>query len=101
MDATCISYWGWDAREMVSLATVANLAWKIVATGDFDGDGIADLLWRNSDSGRNAIWRSAYAATQIQITTVPNLAWKIAAVGTSMVMGVPTSSGEMPALAPM
>jgi peptidyl-Asp metalloendopeptidase len=31
-----------------------NLQWQIVATGDVDGDGRADLIWRNTADGR--IW---------------------------------------------
>ena len=29
--------------------------WSIVETGDFDGDGKSDILWRNSD-GDVGIW---------------------------------------------
>ena len=29
---------------------------SIVGTGDFDGDGKADLLWRDSASGITAVW---------------------------------------------
>jgi hypothetical protein len=35
----------------------------VVGTGDFDGDGKSDLLWRNSATGTNTIWRSANSAT--------------------------------------
>jgi hypothetical protein len=34
-----------------SVATI----WTIAATGDFNGDGKSDLLWRDS-SGNTAIW---------------------------------------------
>ena len=29
-----------------------NAAWKIVATGDYNGDGKADILWRNTSNGQ-------------------------------------------------
>jgi serralysin len=29
--------------------------WHIAGTGDFDGDGRADILWRN-DNGTVAVW---------------------------------------------
>ena len=76
-----ISYWGWDERVLVSLATVPNLAWNIAGVGDFDGDGKADLFWRNAATGQNAIWRSGSSAMQLPATRVPNLAWTAAAVG--------------------
>ena len=32
------------------------MAWSIVGTGDFNGDGYADILWRNTTTGDLAIW---------------------------------------------
>src|SRR5947207_6565396 len=32
------------------IRTVADTTWQIVGVGDFDGDGKADILWRNSSS---------------------------------------------------
>jgi hypothetical protein len=31
--------------------------WNIVGTGDFNGDGKTDILWRNPTTGQNAIWQ--------------------------------------------
>src|SRR4051794_11443550 len=39
-----------------SLRTVADLNWSVVGTGDFDGDGKADLLWRNHVTGENYLY---------------------------------------------
>jgi hypothetical protein len=60
---------------------VANLAWNVAGIGDFDGDGISDILWRNATTGQNAIWRSASYATPLGIARVANLDWKVATVG--------------------
>jgi hypothetical protein len=30
--------------------------WSIVETGDFDGDGKSDILWRDSNTGTVTIW---------------------------------------------
>src|SRR6267143_1700749 len=38
------------------LRTVADLNWTIAGTGDFDGDGKADILWRNTSTGQNYIY---------------------------------------------
>ena len=70
-----------DWAAYYPITAVTNLAWKVAGVGDFDGDGRSDVLWRNSASGQNTIWRSASNATRLPLTTVSNLAWKIAAVG--------------------
>lgn len=48
---------------------------------DFNGDGRSDLMWRNTVSGANVIWRSANSATQQGVTGVTNQAWIVAGVG--------------------
>ena len=38
--------------------TVSNIdpAWTVLGTGDFDGDGRSDILWRNTN-GAVSIWK--------------------------------------------
>jgi hypothetical protein len=76
-----IGFYDWDGRRFVPIARVADLAWSIAGIGDFDGDGISDLLWRHATTGRNAIWKSAQSASPLAIARVANLDWKIATVG--------------------
>jgi hypothetical protein len=38
-------------------APTLGSAWKIAATGDFDGDGHADLVWRHTTLGTVLAWR--------------------------------------------
>jgi hypothetical protein len=49
--------------------------------GDFNGDGHADVLWRNTDSGLNAIWLSGNKSTQRAVAAVTDTAWVAAGVG--------------------
>jgi len=58
--------------------TTTNNVWF---RGDFDGDGISDIFWRNSGNGNNAIWRSANSALPISVAPVGNLSWVAVGAG--------------------
>jgi hypothetical protein len=60
-----------------------NINWKIVGTGDFDGDGRADILYRNDTTGQVYIllMDGPTIANRGFVYTEPNLDWKIVAVG--------------------
>ena len=38
------------------VAVMTDPNWKRYAVDDFNGDGRADLLWRNSATGQTAVW---------------------------------------------
>ena len=38
------------------LSTPTAPGWNVVATGDFNGDGITDLMWKNASSGIASEW---------------------------------------------
>jgi hypothetical protein len=42
-------------KSAIGLGSIPITDWTIVATGDFDGDGVSDILWRNS-AGGIAMW---------------------------------------------
>jgi hypothetical protein len=66
------------------LRTVADLSWQIVGVGDFDGDGKADILWRNSSTGQDYIYfmdGTTIKPTEGFIRTVTDQNWRVAGVG--------------------
>src|SRR5207245_494427 len=66
------------------LRTVADLNWTIAGTGDFDGDGRADVLWRNIATGENYIYfmdGTTIKPTEGFIRTVADQNWQVAGIG--------------------
>ena len=64
---------GFTLQTASYIPTVGDLNWQIVGNDDFNGDGKADILWRNRATGENSIW-------QMDGTTRQSAAY-IAAVG--------------------
>jgi len=66
------------------IRTVADQSWRVAGVGDFDGDGKADIVWRNSASGQNYLYLMdgiTIKPTEGYLRTVADLAWQIVAVG--------------------
>ncbi|MBL3811643.1 VCBS repeat-containing protein [Alteromonas macleodii] len=64
-----------------SLGAVASDAWKLAGTGDLDGDGTDDLIWRNTRDGRTSVYYIAEGKLRDSalITTV-DISWELAKV---------------------
>jgi hypothetical protein len=66
------------------LRTVADQGWQVGGVGDFDGDGLADLLWRNASTGENYLY--PMSGTTIlpgegYLRTVADTAWEVKGTG--------------------
>ncbi len=64
-----------------ALPMMPNADWTVVGSGDFDGSGKTDLLWRNLSTGQNAIWfMSGTSLTPNQQTLISvNANWSVVA----------------------
>jgi len=64
------------------LPTVVEAEWKVAAVDDFNGDGRADIYWRNSATGECYLWlMSGLSVTTIQRVHSAALSWQIAMSG--------------------
>ena len=74
---------GMTVSPQTTLFTEADPAWRLVAAGDFNGDSLADLLWRNGRSGEVQVQFRSGSTFGVRSTafTRADLAWVIAGVG--------------------
>jgi len=67
-----------------SFSTALDSSWHVAGTGDFNGDGIADILWRN-DSGTVTDElgepNGTFVSNQANLSTQVDSSWHIAATG--------------------
>lgn len=61
-----------------ALRSMARLS-PVPLSGDFDGDRSSDLMWRNSSTGANTLWKAAAVAQSL--ASVPDQNWKIVGIG--------------------
>jgi hypothetical protein len=65
--------------------TVSANAWQIIATGDYDGDGKSDIVWRNASTGATYLYPMdgrTIKPTEGHIRTVTDPAWRSAPAAT-------------------
>jgi outer membrane protein assembly factor BamB len=85
-----IVVWHMDGERLTAAAfttppVLADPAWTIAGTGQFDGDGKVDILWRHVLSGQLAVWyMDGLTLASGTFTSPPGLSdlgWRIEATG--------------------
>ena len=67
----------------LGLPSVPGTDWQVVGSGDYNGDGDDDVLWRNVSNGQNAMWRIVDGAldANLYVPSVANLSWTVVGDG--------------------
>jgi hypothetical protein len=67
------------------IGSVGDPGWRIVGSGDLNGDGPSDLVWRHEGSGNLAVWylsgTQVIETQPLSIGQVPDTNWEVRAVG--------------------
>jgi Bacterial Ig-like domain/Domain of unknown function (DUF4114)/HNH/Endo VII superfamily toxin with a SHH signature/FG-GAP-like repeat len=63
---------GTDEPWYESLQPQEDVNWAIAGLGDFNGDGMADLLWRNQSTGATGLWLMNRNNQRQDIISLPN-----------------------------
>jgi hypothetical protein len=80
--------WFMDGRSLRSdsgrIQEMDNMNWAVAATGDFDGDGKSDILWRHQALGKNSLWLMDARTLRPgsgPLPVVPDTDWAVAGAG--------------------
>ena len=65
--------------------TTIPTSWQVVGTGDFNGDGRDDLLWRNGSTGQTTNWlaqaNGSFVGNDANALSTIGTSWQVAATG--------------------
>jgi hypothetical protein len=76
--------WLMNGTSVISMTQLPDppVQWKIVGSGDFNADGLADILWINTVSNQPAIWEMNGTSIISAVGLVaPPSSWRIAGIG--------------------
>ena len=79
-----VQIWLMDGSQILISSAVAALGnnWQIEGVADFDGDGKADILWRDTVTGTVAVWFMNGATLRVGVVLASAPAeWVISGVG--------------------
>jgi hypothetical protein len=68
---------------MVAAYQIADQNWKVAAIADFNGDGKADIVWRNAVSAGMGMWLmdGLNLADATSMRNTPDLSWRVVRAG--------------------
>ena len=73
-----------DTRP-ISMEGPADTHWKVAGTGDLNGDGFSDILWRHDTQGWLAVWTLQYnqvvATSYLSINKMLDANWQVKGLG--------------------
>ncbi|MCP5272153.1 MAG: FG-GAP repeat protein [Burkholderiaceae bacterium] len=81
-----VTLWHMDGATRLSgsgrLPNPSDKNWRVAGTGDFDGDGRADILWRHGLHGGNSVWfMDGLVRTSIgKPPTIADVQWEVVGV---------------------
>jgi hypothetical protein len=81
-----LAIWQVNGSQVVASAGLGNVPsnWQLAGLGDFNGDGVVDILWRDSNTGTVAIWfltSSLTVQSAASLGALPPSTWAIAQTG--------------------
>jgi CSLREA domain-containing protein len=84
-DVGALFLWLMDGTDLASSGYLPpiSLDWQIQQVGDFDGGGMADVLWRERNTGSTYLWlmNGTTVAGQGYTTAQTDTAWQVQGVG--------------------